>query len=233
MDVLILKLIYLILFFSKVSRMDYMFFNCSSLTSINLINFDITKVTLINHMFKGCSSLKSLDLSYFDTSNMKKINNIFYNCSSLIQFDDACLLFGDGVCYARIGDRKGLINTDGAFIAEVDEATTWIGPFRKGVTAFKSKNGKMGLIGKSGEILLPPIYKNIFDDEGKGFIVEDTLGNRGYVNNKGRFILPCKYDDVGGMQDGMMAVATSTKCGYVDSTGIWVINPIKKFKVNK
>ena len=142
------------------------------------------------------------------------------------QFDDAYLLFGDGVCYARIGDRQGLIKTNGAFIVELDKTIAWIYQFRNGVADFVNKKGRQGIISKSGEILLPPIYKNIFNDEGKGFIVVDTLGNHGYVNNEGRFILPCKYDYVGGMQDGMMVVATSTKWGYVDSTGIWVFNPI-------
>lgn len=142
------------------------------------------------------------------------------------QFDHAYYFFGDNVCYARIGERNGLIGTDGKFVAELDTTISWIYQFRKGVTTFIENNGKEGIISKSGEIILPPIYKKIINDNGHGFIVEDTLGNRGYVNNEGRFIVPCKYDDVGEMQDGMMVVATSSKCGYVDSTGIWVIDSI-------
>ena len=39
--------------------MKYMFYNCSSLTSLNLSNFN-AKFTDVEGMFKNCSSLTSL-----------------------------------------------------------------------------------------------------------------------------------------------------------------------------
>ena len=142
------------------------------------------------------------------------------------QFDVAHLLFGDNVCYAKLGERKGLINTEGKFVSELDTAITWVYQFRNGVALFRMNNGKVGIICKTGEMVLPPTYKNVIDDDGNGFIIEDTLGNCGYVNNNGKVIVPCKYDDVGGMQEGVMVVKSNNKYGYVDSMGVWVIDTI-------
>lgn len=141
------------------------------------------------------------------------------------QFDRAYPLIVDSVCYARIGERNGLINIEGKFLTELDTAIVWIYEFRNGWAVFLMSNGREGIINTTGEIVLCPNQKVIVGDE-NGYIVEDTIGNRGYVNNSGRFIVPCKYDDVGGIHDGMMVIATSSKCGYVDSTGIWVIDSI-------
>ena len=60
---------------SKIINMGYMFYNCSSLTSIGFSNFDTSKVTKLHYMFYNCYSLISIDLSKFDI--------MFYNCSSL------------------------------------------------------------------------------------------------------------------------------------------------------
>lgn len=142
------------------------------------------------------------------------------------QFDKAYWVFGDSVCYAEIGERKGLINTDGEFVTELDKSFLWIYQFNNGVATFTTDTGKEGIINKSGEIILPAIYKSIIKDDDNGFIIEDTLGNYGYVSVQGDFIVPCKYDAVSGFKEGLMVVVTNKKYGYVDSTGVWVIDSI-------
>ena len=64
-----------------------MFYNCSSLESLDVSNFDTSNVTLMNHMFGQCSKLKSLDLSNFDTSKVTDMMYMFYNCSSLVDLN--------------------------------------------------------------------------------------------------------------------------------------------------
>lgn len=143
------------------------------------------------------------------------------------QFDDAYYFFGDGVCFAISGNRKGLINAEGKFVAELDTAINWTYRFEHGVTVCKANNYKLkGIINKSGEIILPAIYRNIVSDGDNGFIVEDTLGNQGYVNNQGDFVIPCKYSKVGGFSEGLIPVEAGKKYGYVDTNGIWVIDTI-------
>ena len=60
-----------------------MFFDCTSLTSLDLSNFDTSQVTEMFGMFYSCSSLTSLDLSYFDTSQVIDMGYMFSYCSSL------------------------------------------------------------------------------------------------------------------------------------------------------
>ena len=67
----------------KVTNMSYMFFKCSSLTSLDVTHFNTEKVTDMNSMFDSCSSLTSLDVTYFNTANVTGMNNMFYSCSAL------------------------------------------------------------------------------------------------------------------------------------------------------
>lgn len=141
-------------------------------------------------------------------------------------YDKAYFLFGDSVCYAEMGDRKGLIDPTGKFVVELSEDISWVWMFSNGSTSCRGVDNKYGIIRKDGTMLLEMVYKNISKDDEEGYIVEDTNGNMGYVNQMGEFIVPCRYDAVNGFNEGLMVVATSNKCGYVDTMGQWVIDSI-------
>ena len=47
--------------------MKNMFYNCSSLISLNISNFDTSKVSNMGYMFYNCNGLISLDISNFYT----------------------------------------------------------------------------------------------------------------------------------------------------------------------
>ena len=55
-----------------------MFLGCSSLTSLDLSNFNTNNVTNMSYMFSNCSSLTSLNLSNFNTNNVKYMSSMFY-----------------------------------------------------------------------------------------------------------------------------------------------------------
>ena len=63
--------------------MDSMFYNCRSLTSLDLSKWNTSKVTNMNNMFNGCSGLTSLDLSKWDISEGTIITNMFSGCNAL------------------------------------------------------------------------------------------------------------------------------------------------------
>ena len=63
--------------------MNGMFYECKSLTSLNLSTFNTSNVTIMNSMFYECSKLESLDLSNFDASKTTNYESIFSGCSSL------------------------------------------------------------------------------------------------------------------------------------------------------
>ncbi len=66
-----------------VTDMSSMFFDCMSLTSLDLSHFDTGKVTNMYGMFKACGQLKSLDLSSFATRQVTGMSSMFFNCYSL------------------------------------------------------------------------------------------------------------------------------------------------------
>ena len=60
-----------------------MFSSFSSLTSLNLRNFDTSNLTDMGSMFSGCGKITNLDLSNSDTSNITSMSGMFKNCSEL------------------------------------------------------------------------------------------------------------------------------------------------------
>jgi len=72
---------------SSVTNMLEMFRDCSSLTTLDVSSFDTSSVTTMALMFYNCNSLTSLDLSSFDTSSVTTMSNMFRTCSSLTSLD--------------------------------------------------------------------------------------------------------------------------------------------------
>lgn len=68
---------------NRVQTMFKLFDYCSSLTSLNLNNWNTSNVTSMSNMFSNCSSLTSLDLSGWSVSNVTNMTNIFAGCSGL------------------------------------------------------------------------------------------------------------------------------------------------------
>ena len=64
-----------------------MFAGCSSLTSLDLSNFNTSKVTDMRGLFAGCKNLRSLNISSFNTSNVQHMDAMFKGCSSLTSLD--------------------------------------------------------------------------------------------------------------------------------------------------
>ena len=67
----------------KVTNMICMFYNCSSLTSLDVTHFNTENVTDMNNMFYSCSSLTSLDVTHFNTEKVTDMIFMFSSCSSL------------------------------------------------------------------------------------------------------------------------------------------------------
>lgn len=68
---------------SKVTDMWNMFYNCKSLTSLDLKTFDTHNVLGMSYMFFGCNNLTYLNVSSFDTSNVENMNWMFAGCWKL------------------------------------------------------------------------------------------------------------------------------------------------------
>jgi surface protein len=71
----------------NVTNMGRMFYNCSSLTSLDVTHFNTANVTNMSYIFSGCSSLTSLDVTHFNTAKVKNMHKMFSSCSSLTSLD--------------------------------------------------------------------------------------------------------------------------------------------------
>ena len=68
---------------STISAFNEMFYNCISLKEINMKGLYLKSAQNINYMFYNCISLKSIDISNFKPNNLKGMKNVFENCISL------------------------------------------------------------------------------------------------------------------------------------------------------
>lgn len=84
------------------SNYEKMFYNCSSLTSINGIKFNNTKriVKTMKSMFEGCTNLSNVDFSNINTQSIEidGMSSMFKDCSNL-----QTISFGDGF---RLGSNS-------------------------------------------------------------------------------------------------------------------------------
>lgn len=72
---------------SNMTDMKYMFYSCRGLTTLDVSNWKTSKVTNMNNMFGFISSLKTLDVAHFDTSNVTNMGSMFYYCANLTSLD--------------------------------------------------------------------------------------------------------------------------------------------------
>ena len=75
-----------------------MFWECSSLISLKVPNFDDLLEINMFGMFYGCSSLASLDLSGWRTANVTNMENMFDGCTNLTSLN----LSGWDISHVRI-----------------------------------------------------------------------------------------------------------------------------------
>ena len=93
--------------------------------------------------------------------------------------------------------------------------------FREGMARVK-KNGKWGLIDKTGEVIMPVEYDKIWDfNEGLAQVWKND--KRGYINKTGKVVIPIEYDYVTSFDDGLVSVRKNDKWGFLDMTGKVVV----------
>ncbi len=74
--------------FDKETSLYGLFSKMTSLKTIEgLSNLDTSKVTDMDSMFRDCSSLETLDVSGFNTSNVERMDGMFYECQKLQNID--------------------------------------------------------------------------------------------------------------------------------------------------
>ena len=70
--------------------MSSMFYNCNSLTSLDLNKFKTTNVQYMSFLLYNCTKLENFDIlqnNFFDNSLITDMQEIFQNCESLVTLD--------------------------------------------------------------------------------------------------------------------------------------------------
>ena len=88
---------------SEVTNMNWMFLECSKLTSVDVSHFNTSKVTSMYSMFNSCTGLTSLDLSSFNTSKVTNMTRLFYACENL-----QTIYVGDGWSTAAVTNSDNM-----------------------------------------------------------------------------------------------------------------------------
>jgi surface protein len=71
----------------NVKSMAGMFYKCNKLASLDVSNFNTSNVTDMEWMFAYCEVLENLDVSGFDTSKVTDMGRMFLSCYSLQNLD--------------------------------------------------------------------------------------------------------------------------------------------------
>ncbi len=71
----------------SVNDMSYAFYDCESLTQLDLSTFNTSNVTTMKEMFDGCTSLTELNLTSFNTEKVDNMYGMFWNCLKITTLD--------------------------------------------------------------------------------------------------------------------------------------------------
>ncbi len=129
--------------------------------------------------------------------------------------------FSEGLSLVRpdfFEDRVYYIDKTGKKVLEIEGNS---GDFKEGL-AYIRKNGKYGVIDKTGKVVIPIIYDYVKDfNDGLAYVWKDD--KQGYIDKNGNEVVPIKYDYIGGFSEGLAVAIIGKKYGYVDKSGKEVI----------
>ena len=152
--------------------MSSMFYNCNSLTSLDVSNFNTQNVEKMSYMFSCCEGLNSLDLSKFDTQKVTNMNSMFWNSSAL-----TTIYASDKFVTTKVSSGakmfEGCTSLKGA-ITEYDKNktdNTYANYVDGYFTKLVGKNGDEK-IGATGEILAAD---NLTLDDNKDFVAYEKF----------------------------------------------------------
>lgn len=80
-----------------LTNLDYMFYQCYGMTTIDLSSWKFGQVTNMKNMFRNCNNTITIDITGIDTSQMTSTSNmsfICYGCTNLVRIRGAIDLIG-------------------------------------------------------------------------------------------------------------------------------------------
>lgn len=140
--------------------------------------------------------------------------------------------FQYGIMVRDRQQRNGYLNLQGEQIVPFELDARTIDYRRDSFIVYtryvKVQNGEMlceGLIDKTGNVLLPPVYWKI-DYFNKGLARIQKDNKWGLINASGKIVCPIIYDNVGYLKGNFVETIKGIKRGLVDRSGKVILEPI-------
>ena len=111
----------------------------------------------------------------------------------------------DDLAFVKKGEVYGCIDTKNRVKVKFNIEKTGYPFFTHKLALFK-ENGKYGFINKKGKVKIPAIYDKAFPFV-NGLAYVEIIGVPGYIDNKGREIIPINYKQLWFESDGIIRFA--------------------------
>jgi hypothetical protein len=155
------------------------------------------------------------------------------------QFDFA-YEFSEGRAEVTIGHKSGFIDQSGKVVVPLKYDMVW--PFQDGLARVRNDipNGTVmtmegdqpdyryqyGFVDRQGNEVIPLQFEEAtYFFEGYAMAVPVEFKLFGIIDKQGRFVHVPEFEDGGEFHDGLARACLNSKCGYVDTSGAWVIPP--------
>lgn len=127
-----------------------------------------------------------------------------------------------GIAKVRVGNKIGLINTKGDWVAKPSFFA--IGFFSDSL-ALADQNGKYGYINTKGEWVIEPRFDFAYTFT-EGLAGASQKGKWGYINTAGEWVVPPTFEAVKPFAEAKAAVMKDGKWGFINKQGEWVIRNV-------
>lgn len=109
--------------FGKITTMTSMFASCRALANLKLCQLDASETTSMQAVFMNCVGLETIDLSTWNLSNITNMQQTFLSCSSLKKLDVRTIPFGTKVSNSNY--MLDSVPTSCEIIVKDDTAKSW------------------------------------------------------------------------------------------------------------
>jgi hypothetical protein len=170
--------------------------------------------------YTGGYTLNRLNRGYLDKKGELKIPTIY---DSNYNWRD----FSEGLALVKSEYDKFFINEDNEIVIPYNQNYNFFGKFSEGLCPIYVKRGirennKKGYINKKGDIVIEPIFDDVYDfSEGLAMVRIYGLG-LGFINTSGKLVIECKYINLINQKfkNGIVSMNQNQKYGYMNRDGI-------------